>query len=71
MENTFKINGKVFVSGNDITVDRAYELYDNYKLCTLIKILNEESEVSFYEEDNEERLTNTEERDTKVSVWRF
>lgn len=68
MENTFKINGKVFVSGNDITVDRAYELYDNYKLCTLIKILNEESEVSFYEEDNEERLTNTEERDTKVSV---
>lgn len=68
MENTFKINGRVLVSGNDLTVNRAYELYDNYKLCTLIKILNEESEVSFYEEDYEERLTDTKERDTKVSL---
>lgn len=54
--------------GGDITLNKAFELYDRYKICTLIKILNEESEVSFYEEDDEEGTTNTKERDSKIFV---
>ncbi len=60
--------GEDTLRGGDITLNRAFELYDKYKICTLIKILNEESEVSFYEEDDEEGTTNTKERDSKILV---
>ena len=60
--------GEDTLRGGDITLNEAFELYDRYKICTLIKILNEESEVSFYEEDDEEGTTNTKERDSKIFV---
>jgi hypothetical protein len=44
-----------------------YNLYNKCKVYTLIKIINEESELMFYE-DNEEADTSTEEGDIEVSL---
>lgn len=54
VNDVFNINGNIFIDCTKITLERAYELYDEYKLCTLMKILNDEGEIDFYEEDCDE-----------------
>ena len=52
-------------SSNDktITIDELYDIYDKKKLYALVKILNEDCEVKFYDE---ERTTNNKKRDIKI-----
>ena len=47
------INGKAY-----LTLDDLYLIYDRCKLKSLVKILNEESVINFYDEDYKEGNTN-------------
>lgn len=51
-----------------LTLNDLYEIYDKCKLYSLIKIVKNEGEVIFNEEDNEEGDSNTKEGDIKVSM---
>lgn len=51
-----------------LTLNDLYEIYDKCKLFSLIKIVKDEGEVIFNEEDNEEGDPDTKEGDIKVSM---
>ena len=55
-------NGKEY-----LTLDDMYLIYDRCKLRSLVKIINEESEIMFYDEDYEKRDTNIKEEYIKIS----
>ena len=54
-----------------LTLNDLYEIYDKCKLFSLIKIVKDEGEVIFNEEDNEERNSDNEEGDIKISMRRL
>lgn len=49
-----------------LTLEDLYSIYNKCKLRSLVKILKDEGEVTFYEEDDEEGLTDPKGRDLKV-----
>ncbi len=46
------------------TIEDLYNLYDNYKVCTLVKILKDGSSIKFFKETEEDIET----KETEVSV---